>query len=66
MVLSFPQVFDKLRKEQPNFHEKLIAIGGDIQEPEMGIDQSDVELLKEEVDIVFHSAATVRFDEPLR
>ncbi|XP_064599994.1 fatty acyl-CoA reductase 1-like [Liolophura sinensis] len=60
------KVFDKLRKEQPNFHEKLIAIGGDIQEPEIGIDQADLQLLKEEVDVVFHSAATVKFDEPLR
>lgn len=53
-------------KEQPNFKDKFVAISGDMLQPELGISQSDKDLLEREVHIVFHSAATIRFDEPLR
>jgi hypothetical protein len=35
-------------------------------EPNMGISKEDELKLIENVNIVFHSAATVRFDEPLK
>lgn len=59
-------VFEKLRKEQPGFKDKFVAVNGDMLQPELGISQSDRNLLEREVHIVFHSAATIRFDEPLR
>lgn len=34
--------------------------------PEMGLSESDAKLLYKNVSIVFHCAATVKFDEPLR
>jgi len=34
--------------------------------PGLGISKSDVRILAENVSVVFHSAATVRFDEPLQ
>lgn len=60
------QVYDKLRKEQPNFHEKLVPVFGDITLPELGIKPEDLKLLCDNVNVVFHSAATIRFDEHLR
>lgn len=39
---------------------------GDITEPELGISQSDQNLLIKTVSVVFHSAATVKFDEALK
>uniref|UniRef100_A0A1I8F7C8 Fatty acyl-CoA reductase n=1 Tax=Macrostomum lignano TaxID=282301 RepID=A0A1I8F7C8_9PLAT len=39
---------------------------GDLFEPNLGLSQKDVELLIRNVSIVFHSAATVRFDEHLK
>ena len=39
---------------------------GDILEPSLGLSEANIETLKKEVSVVFHSAATVRFDEPLR
>lgn len=59
-------LFEKLKKEQPSFKDKFVAINGDMCQPELGISQSDKELLEREIHIVFHSAATIRFDEPLR
>lgn len=46
--------------------EKVVAMVGDILEPKLGLSSEDEECLIKEVSIVFHSAATVRFDEPLK
>ena len=60
------QIFEKLRKEQPNFKDKFCPVSGDICQPDLGVSQSDREILEKDVHVVFHSAATIRFDEPLR
>ncbi|RWS24446.1 putative fatty acyl-CoA reductase-like protein [Leptotrombidium deliense] len=59
-------IFDRIRKECPNVLEKVIAISGDITYPMLGINSTDLSMLRSEVSIVFHSAATIRFDEPLK
>lgn len=60
------ELFDKLRATDLNFIEKVIPIYGDMLESNLGISNSDEELLVKEIDIIIHSAATVRFDEPLK
>ncbi|ESP04680.1 hypothetical protein LOTGIDRAFT_170518 [Lottia gigantea] len=60
------KLFDKLRKDQPNFEEKIQPIEGDIILPEFGLSNEDRQLLINDVHIVFHSAATIKFDEHLR
>lgn len=50
----------------PKAHEKIIPIPGDIVHKSLGISDDDRQLLRDNVDIVIHSAAAVRFDEPLR
>lgn len=60
------QLFDKLRKERPNDLNKIIPILGDITSEDLGISESDQNLLSETINIVFHSAATVKFDEKLK
>lgn len=45
--------------------DKLIAIPGDISLPLLGISTKSFKAL-EDVSLVIHSAATVRFDEPIR
>ena len=42
------------------------AVVGDIIEEELGIGATQREYLEENIHVVFHSAATVKFDEPLR
>jgi len=59
-------MYDKLRSEQPSFSEKVKAIHGDLMSDGLGIKNEDKTLLEENIDIVIHSAATIRFDEPLR
>jgi fatty acyl-CoA reductase len=61
-----PQLFAKLREELPKFRHQIVAISGDCSLPGLGISSSDRETLIREVSIVFHVAATVRFDEKLK
>lgn len=59
-------LFDALRKERPMDLQKLSAIEGDITQPELAISTADRAILSQTVNIVFHSAATVKFDEKLK
>lgn len=45
---------------------KVAYIGGDVTVPELGMSESDRQILIDEVDIVYHLAATIRFDETLK
>ncbi|XP_055381361.1 uncharacterized protein LOC129611958 [Condylostylus longicornis] len=63
-MLELP-LFEKIRNENPDNLNKIIPINGDILETGLGISDEDMERLLN-VSIIFHSAANVRFDEPLR
>jgi len=43
-----------------------LPIKGDIGLPELGLQPADKDVLIRRVNIVFHGAATVRFNEPLK
>lgn len=58
-------MFDKLRQENPAALAKIVPIRGDVRELRLGISEEDRKTLIEEVSIVYHVAATVRFDETL-
>jgi fatty acyl-CoA reductase len=60
------QIFDWLRKERPEALNKLVPVCGDITLHELGISQADQKILTDSVSVVFHSAATVKFDEVLK
>ncbi|CAH1786736.1 unnamed protein product [Owenia fusiformis] len=60
------KLFDAVRKTNPDFHSHLLPIDGDMLEENLGISDHDVHILQNEVSIVFHSAATVKFDEQLK
>ncbi|XP_063218986.1 putative fatty acyl-CoA reductase CG5065 [Bacillus rossius redtenbacheri] len=64
--LTSIQLFDWLRKERPSSLDKLVPLCGDITCPELGISPADQATLMEHVSVVFHSAATVKFDEALK
>lgn len=59
-------VFDRLKKEEPKFRHKISAILGDCALPKLGISPEERITLIKNVNIVFHVAATVRFDEKLK
>ncbi|XP_077517052.1 fatty acyl-CoA reductase 1-like isoform X2 [Amblyomma americanum] len=59
-------VFGKVKEENPSALSKVVPVIGDILEPGLGLSEEDLGTLVENVTIVYHSAASVRFDEPLR
>jgi hypothetical protein len=59
------QLFKRLKDERHGFREKVLIIEGDCSQPGLGLSPSDRQRVVHHVDIVFHAAATVRFDEKL-
>ena len=63
---NFPfQIYDRLKLEQPTFMSHVVMIEGDTGAKDLGLTSSDREDLIENVNVIFHAAATVRFDESL-
>ncbi|XP_010881839.1 fatty acyl-CoA reductase 1 isoform X1 [Esox lucius] len=60
------KLFDRLRDEQPDFAKKIVAVNSDLTLPELDLSREDQEVLADCVNIVFHCAATIRFNEPLK
>ncbi|XP_046616980.1 putative fatty acyl-CoA reductase CG5065 isoform X1 [Neodiprion virginianus] len=59
-------LFNELRNFGIIHGDRVHAIPGDVSLPELGISPEDRRLLQDTVSVVFHVAATVRFDEHLR
>lgn len=62
------QVFSKLKQQdkEEKFRHKIVPIEGDCSLPGLGISETDRRKLIENCEIIFHAAATVRFDEKLK
>jgi len=60
------QIFDNVRQTDARIMEKVSAVAGDVTLPGFGLSPTDLQLLIENVSIVFNSAATVKFDEELK
>ncbi|CAH3872828.1 unnamed protein product [Pieris brassicae] len=57
--------FARLRNERPQDFKKIVPVYGDLVADSLGISPEDQEMLFEEVSVVFHLAATIKFNEPL-
>lgn len=62
------ELFNRLKDSEHGQSQldKIIAIKGDITKPLFGLSKHDTELLTSRVSVIFHSAATVKFVEPLK
>lgn len=63
-MIALP-LFEPLKNHNPDIFKKLIPIAGDVAELKMGISEKDAERMKN-VSLIFHSAASVRFDDSLK
>lgn len=65
-IFSSLSVFEKLRTQKPQILSKIKVIKGDVTIDNLGLDACDeLELIKN-VNLIFHMAANVRFDMPLK
>lgn len=60
------QIFAKLLKLQKEPFSKIALVEGDLQKLDLGLSNDDQVSLENEIELVFHAAADVRFDESLR
>ncbi|XP_015366451.1 PREDICTED: fatty acyl-CoA reductase 1-like [Diuraphis noxia] len=58
-------LFDRLRNEKPDFMKNIKVIDGNIEEELLGLSMSDRNWIFENVNFVFHCAATIKFNEAL-
>ncbi|XP_049777360.1 fatty acyl-CoA reductase wat-like [Schistocerca cancellata] len=59
-------LFDQVRSRVAKLEERLAPVEGDCALPGLGLREQDRAALLAQVHVVFHVAASVRFDEPLR
>ncbi|XP_065219728.1 fatty acyl-CoA reductase wat-like [Planococcus citri] len=67
----FKEIFDSsifrpAKKLNPNYETKIKLIKGDCCQRNLGVSEADQVIIENEVEIIFHAAATVRFDAVLR
>uniref|UniRef100_W5ND98 Fatty acyl-CoA reductase n=1 Tax=Lepisosteus oculatus TaxID=7918 RepID=W5ND98_LEPOC len=60
------KLFDRVREDNPDFHSKVIPVSSELTQPGLAISPEDVGKLTASIHIVFHCAATIRFDEHLK
>lgn len=60
------QVFDPLRRTDPEFFKKVSLIAGDCKKPDLGLSELDRAMLINEVEFIFHCAANTKLDATLR
>jgi fatty acyl-CoA reductase len=60
-------VYEKLKELRgADIFQKLVSLAGDVGEDNLGLSPADRRLLTENVNVVFHSAATLDFEATLR
>ncbi|KAJ9586756.1 hypothetical protein L9F63_019655, partial [Diploptera punctata] len=62
----FEELFVGDVKACPDYKSKIKFVLGDVGQPNLGLSEEDRNMLIREVSVVFHIAATVRFDEKIR
>ena len=64
--IIYTPVFDRIRNKNPSQLNKIIALEGDITEDNLGFSQHDQEVFFNEVNVIFHSAASIKMTEPVK
>lgn len=62
------RLFDKIREtlSDGNLESRVVCVEGDVMETNLGLSEQNLLRIMNEVSVVYHSAATVKFDEPLK
>lgn len=64
-VTSSP-AFNRIRANHPEYLQKIVALEGDITLENLGMSELDLERFYEKVNLIFHSAASIRMNEPVK
>lgn len=58
-------IFEKMKASVPDYMNRVNLVAGDVSQPGLGLADSDRLVLVNTINIVFHGAATIKFDEHL-
>lgn len=64
MVVS--PVFNRIREKNPSALNKIIAFEGDITLDKLGMSDKDLQVFYDKVNVIFHSAASIKFNDPIK
>ncbi|XP_063634757.1 putative fatty acyl-CoA reductase CG5065 [Cydia splendana] len=59
-------VFERIKNEKKSALKKIVPIQGDVLYEDLGVSSKDMDTMSEEVSVVFHFAATLRLESPLK
>ncbi|CAK9809460.1 Putative fatty acyl-CoA reductase CG5065 [Anthophora quadrimaculata] len=59
-------MFQRIQNEKPEMFKKVVALNGDVSMENLGLTKEQQELLINEIDVVFHFAATLRLESKLK
>ncbi|OAD60327.1 hypothetical protein WN48_05374, partial [Eufriesea mexicana] len=59
-------MFQRVRKQKPQVLKKVVALNGDVSVENLGLTSQQLETLMNEIDVVFHLAATLRLESKLK
>lgn len=59
-------MFERVKEKDPERFKKIVVVEGDVTLPHLGLSETDRKYLAENVEVVFHVAATIKFNESLR
>lgn len=59
-------VFERLRTKDPEAIKKIIPVAGDLHSDNLGLSESDLNTLTNDVSVVFHMAATLKLEATLK
>lgn len=60
------QMFERVRKTKPDVMKKLIPLSGDMTMENLGLTNEQLKFLADEIDIIFHCAATLKLEAKLK
>lgn len=58
-------VFNRLSNRSPEYKERIKVVEGDLEKKGLGLSPESAEYLQENVNVILHIAATVKFDEEI-
>lgn len=59
------KLFNRIRSEKPDFMNRIKVLDGCLEDPLLGLSSIDHDWTITNVNLIFHCAATIRFNEPL-
>jgi alcohol-forming fatty acyl-CoA reductase len=58
--------FDRIREKKPQVINKIVAFEGDITLDGLGMSNEDLKTFYDRVNVIFHSAASIKFNDPIK